>query len=280
MRENRSPTSTRSRETARGAAAPVASLEGERRDLDDYIETNRRGWNNDADAYQREHASQLDEKDPAWGVWARPESELAVLGDVSGKDVLEFGCGAAQWSIALAKRGARIVGLDLSEQQLAHARQRVSSNGLRIPIVQANAEQTPFADASFDVVFCDHGATTFADPRRTVPEAARLLRSGGLLAFNMASPLLETCWDSETDAVSERLINDYFELRQDSDGDRVVFQLPHGEWIRLFRRSGLCVEDLIEIRPGADDATTYTEYVPLEWARRWPAENIWKLRKE
>ncbi|MGI9184330.1 MAG: RNA polymerase sigma factor [Solirubrobacteraceae bacterium] len=41
----------------------------------------------------------------AWGVWQRPESELNVLGDVAGRDVLELGCGAAQWSIALRERG-------------------------------------------------------------------------------------------------------------------------------------------------------------------------------
>ena len=39
----------------------------------------------------------------AWGAWRRPESELQVLGDVTGRDVLELGCGAAQWSAALAR---------------------------------------------------------------------------------------------------------------------------------------------------------------------------------
>ena len=57
----------------------------------------------------------------AWGVWQVPESELQVLGDVRDKDVLELGCGAAQWSIALARVGARPVGIDLSERQLDHA---------------------------------------------------------------------------------------------------------------------------------------------------------------
>jgi len=58
----------------------------------------------------------------AWGVWQIPEDEIHALGEVAGKDVLELGCGAAQWSIELAGRGARPVGLDLSERQLEHAR--------------------------------------------------------------------------------------------------------------------------------------------------------------
>src|SRR6202011_4439836 len=111
-----------------------------------------------------------------------------VLGEVRGKDVLELGCGAAQWSIALALLGARCVGLDNSERQLAHARRLMSEAGVTFPLVHASAEDVPLPAASFDVVFCDHGAMSFADPERTVPEAARLLRPGGLFAFNAESP--------------------------------------------------------------------------------------------
>jgi hypothetical protein len=62
-------------------------------------------------------------------------------------------------------------------------------------------------------------------------------------------------------------------------GAPVVFQLGYGDWIRLFRACGLTVEDLVELRPPEDGWTTSTGYVPLEWARRWPAEHIWKVRK-
>ena len=48
-----------------------------------------------------------------------------------------------------------------------------------MPLVQASAEAVPVADASFDIVFCDHGAMNFADPYKTVREVARLLRPGG-----------------------------------------------------------------------------------------------------
>jgi ubiquinone/menaquinone biosynthesis C-methylase UbiE len=121
----------------------------------------------------------------AWGVWQLPESELHVLGDVREKDVLELGCGAAQWSIALHALGARVTGLDNSSVQLEHARALMAQTGTEFPLVHASAETTPFADASFDVIFCDHGAMAFADPSRTVPEAARLLRAGGLLASTL-----------------------------------------------------------------------------------------------
>ena len=59
------------------------------------------------------------------------------------------------------------------------------SAGVEIKLVEASAEAVPLPDESFDVVFCDHGAFNFTDPNRSVPEAARLLRPGGLLAFSV-----------------------------------------------------------------------------------------------
>ncbi len=243
-----------------------------------HIRKNRKYWDGTSDEYQELHASQLNDWDrPVWGVWAIPESKLQVLGDVAGKDVLEFGCGGGQWSIYLARRGARPVGMDLSIRQLEHAKRLMDAAGVRFPLVNADAEGMPFADGSFDVVFCDHGAMTFADPYRTVPEAARLLRPSGLLAFNMSSVIHFLCWDTEGDRIDERFHRDYFGVRK-WDEETVDFQLPYGEWIRLFRANGLEVEDLIEPRPGPRARSTY-DLAHVEWARRWPAENIWKLRK-
>jgi len=248
-------------------------------DLREHERKNREYWNRTSAEYQSRHAEQLNKQELAWGVWAVPEARLHVLGDVVGKDILEFGCGAAQWSIFLHKRGARPVGLDLSAEQLAHARTLMRAAGIDFPLIEASAEAVPLPDAGFDIVFCDHGAMSFADPHRTVPEAARLLRPGGLFAFNMATPILELCWDDRDDTVRDRLMRPYFGMTGGEDEETWVFQLPYGEWIRVFRRAGLTVEDLIEIQPDEDAKSTYGEYVGLDWARRWPAEHIWKLRK-
>ena len=242
--------------------------------------TNRRWWNKESVDYQDRHGDTLARSPKAWGTWRIPEADLNVLGEIQARRVLEFGCGAAQWSIALAQEGARVVGLDLSEGQLAHARRLSGEAGVDVPLVHASAEQTPFADTSFDVVFCDHGAMSFARPDHTVAEASRLLRPGGLLAFCMSTPLRDMCWDDATESVGSRLNDAYFDLaRMDEEGS-VQYQLPYGDWIRLFRRHGFQVDDLIEIRPPANATTTYEDYVSLEWARRWPSDHIWKLTRE
>jgi SAM-dependent methyltransferase len=146
--------------------------------------------------------------------------------------------------------------------------------------VHASAEAVPLADASFDVVMCDWGAMTFADPFRTVPEAARLLRPGGLLAFSGATPLSWVAFDEGVDAFTERLVTPYFELhRVETPEGSVEFNLPIGAWIRLFREHGFVVEDLIEVRPPEGAPSTYRTHEETAWARRWPMEQIWKVRK-
>jgi SAM-dependent methyltransferase len=242
---------------------------------------NRDFWDDDADAYQAVHAPDLDRAPRAWGVWRIPEADLGALGDVVGRDVLEFGCGAAQWSVALARAGARPVGLDQSRAQLGHARRLQQEHGVEFPLVCASGEAVPLGAGSFDVVFCDHGAVSFCDPDRSVPEVARLLRPGGRFVFSHASPLLYMTWDREAARQTRHLHEPYFGMRELDYGDGTVdFQMPYGEWIRLFRRNGFVVDDLIELRPPKGAKTTYTEMVPRGWARKWPAEQIWKLHKE
>jgi SAM-dependent methyltransferase len=240
---------------------------------------NRAFWDADADDYQATHGRLLAAHPKAWGVWRIPENELGVLGDTTGLDVLEFGCGAAQWSLALAHDGARVVGLDQSRAQLAHARALMRAQGLAFPLVCASGENVPLGSASFDVVFCDHGAMSFCDPDRSVSEVARVLRPGGRFAFAHSTPWGYLAWDPKRQRVGRRLREPYFGVRMWDSGEGTVdFILPSGEWIRLFRAHGLAVDDLVELQAPKHAATTYG-WDP-RWARRWPAEQIWKLRKE
>lgn len=243
---------------------------------------NRVVWDAASDEYQERHREFIRQPEPRWGMWQLPESELGILGDVAGKDVLEYGCGAAHWSILLVRAGARPVGLDNSGRQLQYAAAALAEAGVDFPLVHASAGEAPFDDGSFDIVFCDHGATTFADPYVTVPEVARLLRPGGLFAFSHSTPLSLLCYRAEDDTMATELQRDLFGLRRiEWPGDEPVeFNLPTGEWIDLFRRSGFVVEDLREVQPPAGATSTYRSADETEWARRWPMEQIWKLRRQ
>jgi SAM-dependent methyltransferase len=245
------------------------------------FERNRAFWNRHSDSYQATHREHIGRPEPRWGMWQLPESELQILGDVAGKDILELGCGAAQWSILLAGLGGRPVGVDNSERQLEHAREAVAAAGLDFPLIHAAAESIPLEDASFDIVFADHGANRFADPNAWVPEAARLLRLGGLLAFSGSTPFEVMCWNDPEERMDAELHLDYFDLHRTKDPDGPVqFELPYGEWVRLFRANGFEIEDLREIQPPLGAESTYRSAEETEWARKWPMEQIWIVRRE
>jgi SAM-dependent methyltransferase len=242
---------------------------------------NRELWDRHSDEYQAAHGPQLAASGGlAWGVWQIPESDLDILGNICDRDVLELGCGAGQWSIALHALGARVTGLDISGRQLEHARLLMTDAAVEFPLAHSAAETTPFKDASFDVVFSDHGAMTFADPYLTVPEVARILRPGGLLAFSMHTPILDIAWKPEADHPGDKLIEDYWDLHLIEQPDEpVAFQLRYGEWIRVFVENRFAIESLIELRPTADALSSYRDVVDRDWARRWPMEHIWRVRR-
>lgn len=244
-------------------------------------ERNRAFWDATADDYQATQGAQLDVRGAAWGVWQIPEDELRILGDTSGLDILELGCGAAQFSIELARRGARPIGLDVSQRQLDHAVLRMDRAGMAFPLIHASADSVPLPDESVDVVFGDHGAMAFVDPYRTVPEAARLLRDGALLAFSMFTPLAEACWPAGSDHPVDRLVNPYFGVHRVDlgHGDHVEYQLPYGAWIRLLVAHGFAVEDLVDLRPGPDAVSTYQGEPGRRWGRQWPLEHVWRARR-
>jgi SAM-dependent methyltransferase len=201
--------------------------------------------------------------------------------DVAGLDVIELGCGTGYVSAWLARRGARPVGIDNSEAQLETAKRFQREFGLEFPLLHGNAEEVPFSDASFDLAISEYGASIWCDPYRWIPEAARLLRPGGGLIFLVNAVLAMLCApDDEEEPASDRLLRPYFGMHRFEwpGDDSVEFHLPHGEMIALLRRSGFEVEELIEIRP-PDGSTTRYPYMSLEWAQRWPCEEVWKARK-
>lgn len=241
---------------------------------------NRNAWDATSDDYQGRHARQLAAHAEAWGVWSIPESRLQLLGDVAGRDVLEYGCGGAQWSIALAKRGARCTGLDNSARQLEHARRAIASAGVAVDLVHAAAETPPFADASFDLVFCDHGALSFTAPETTIPQVARVSRPGGILAFSVGHPLREVCFDFKADAISRTLQHAYFDLGAIDDplDGGVSHVRPISTYLTILIESGFVLEKVLEPRPNLDAKTSY-DFVPHEWARSFPAEVMFRARR-
>ena len=216
-----------------------------------------------------------------WGVWNVPEAEVHALPDVWGKDVVELGCGTAYVGAWLKRRGAaRVVGVDPTPAQLETARRCNETFGLGLELIEAFGEEVPLPDTSFDLAVSEYGASIWADPYKWIPEAARLLRPGGELVFLCNSPLAILCSPDEDLPVTETLERPQFGMfRFQWPDSGVEYHLAHGEMLRLLRANGFEVLDLIELQapPGAETHERY-DYVSAEWARQWPAEEIWRAR--
>ena len=250
-------------------------------ELPEHAIRNRELWTrSNAEYTDRTATASWAQEEITWGMFKVPESQVGVLGDVGGLDVLDLGCGIAYFSAWLARRGARVVGVDVTPAQLETARRMQAEFGLEFRLVEASAEAVPLPAGSFDLVLSEYGASIWCDPSAWVPEAARLLRPGGRLIFLRNSTLVILCSPDGDDRVAERLARPQFGMwRFEWDGG-VEFHLAHGDWIRLLRGSGFEVEELVELQAPAEAADhPYYDFVSADWARRWPAEEIWVARR-
>lgn len=248
----------------------------------DYLSRNRDLWTQTNREFTDAQADRSwRDDDITWGVFGHPEGELHVLGDVASLDVVELGCGTAYFSAWLARRGARPVGVDPTPAQLDTARRLQGETGVEFPLVEASAEDVPLPDESFDLALSEYGASIWADPARWLPEAYRLLRPGGRLVFLRGTTLLVLCALEDEDATAttlQRPQRGLYRLEWPDGG--VEFHLPTGELYRLLRESGFEVENYLELY-APDDAETHPHYsfVTADWARQWPAEELWVARK-
>ncbi len=149
-----------------------------------------------------------------WGLFARPESELGILGDVAGLDVVDLAGGTGYVAAALRRKDARVLSLDLSWEQLMTAQRCQRAYGPVFPLVQADAEHLPLRSAAYDLVLSEHGAAAWCDPDAWVGEAARVLRPGGRLVFLTNSLLSALCVPAEEGTAQERLLRGQRDVRR------------------------------------------------------------------
>jgi SAM-dependent methyltransferase len=248
----------------------------------DYVAENRGIWTDSNREYTDAQADRAwRDEEITWGMFGVPESEVGLLGDVAGLDIVDLGCGTGYFSAWFAKRGGRPVGIDVTPAQLDTARRLQAETGIEFPLIEASAENVPLPDASFDLAFSEYGASIWCDPHLWLPEAYRLLRPGGRLVFLGNSPLVILCALDEQEATSESLQRAQQGMHKIAWADGgVEFHLGHGDMLRVLRDTGFEIEALVELfAPDGAKTHEYYEFVTADWARKWPAEEIWAARK-
>jgi SAM-dependent methyltransferase len=234
--------------------------------------------------YQDEHGDFLGDADFLWCPEGLRESDAHLLGDVRGRRVIEIGAGAAQCSRWLITQGAQAIGLDVSSTQLSASRQLDAGTGLSTPVVQADAQQLPFADESFDLACSAYGAVPFvSDSGAVMAEAARVLRPGGRWVFAVTHPIR---WSFPDDPGEGGLVavTSYFDRRPyvEVDENGVPTYVEHhrtiGDRVREIVAAGLVLDDIVEPEWPANHDRPWGQWSPLR-GRVIPGTSIFLTHK-
>ena len=125
---------------------------------------------------------------------------LELLGDVSDLDVLDAACGTGRYALRLAEDGARVCGVDATEEMLAHGRRKAADQDLTVDLRHGNLDALPFEDGSFDLVLSALALCHIPDLGPAMAEFARVVRPGGRLLISDFHPFClligwRTCFD-------------------------------------------------------------------------------------
>ena len=150
---------------------------------------------------------------------------LAMLPDLSGKRVLDVGCGEGYNTRILADLCGEIIGIDVSEKMVTAAREAevAKPQGIEYHTTPGN-DLGMFADGSFDAVVSTMAMMDMADYAGCIRECARVLRPGGLLQFSASHPIMTRYWKWVENEQGERvgvIAGNYFGLQPTKPGDEV-----------------------------------------------------------
>jgi SAM-dependent methyltransferase len=170
---------------------------------------------------------------------------IAFVGEHQGQSVLEVGCGTGHWLRFVGGSAIDVMGLDASAQMLGHAKTQAP----RAALAQGSAECLPWANESFDRVFCINAFHHFQDKVVFLTEARRVLRPGGTM--------MTVGLDPHT-GVDQWYIYDYFPNVLEIDRRRYPPSIQIREWMRAAGFAD-CVTRQIQHLPGRLDARASLE---------------------
>lgn len=183
---------------------------------------------------------------------------LNLLSDLRGKSLIDIGCGPGAYSVEFARRGADVLGVDISRRMLDKARNTAKMTNLTLTLQKADAHSLPYADDSFDVAVL---ILTILNSKM-VEEAARVLKLGGLLLFSDTHPIIESKgrWEGD-DIGAGRIVEDYFsqdkrEWRTKPSPRRTIilkyYTRTIEQCVNMIADAGFKILRILEPKPGKD----------------------------
>jgi len=220
----------------------------------------------------------------AWPAWAdqsltvvqygpdvASEADLRLLGNLEGKRVLELGCGGGGTSVVMAKQGAKVIAVDESEDQLAHARRLSEREEVKVELHQADLAELAFVRAdSIDVVVSIYALGGVEDLNRVFRQVHRVLKPEAHLLFSIPHPAF-TMIDPNTDPPVLR--RHYFDRSPDgADHPKTVSDLFTG-----LTRANFRVDTMLEPEPPLSGHRSRHWTEAMHWV---PATLVIRARKQ
>jgi len=257
----------------------------------------KKGWNTISEMYQEKTRISLE--DMHYGPISPGESELKLLGDVKGKDILEVGCGGGQNTIVLAKWGARAVGLDISEEQIKYARRLAKDNKAKVLFYVGKMEDLSiFKDGRFDIIISSCAIGYSENPRKVFHEVFKALKRNGLFVFCVVHPVANRGRKIRCGKRRMWGMGNYFDRRRRTwtwriRGKTAKFYGYHRtfqDWFNSLVSPGFIVERILEPEPYRLDRMTVAEREKIPYFeegylkdydvwRRIPHTLLFKARK-
>ena len=251
----------------------------------DYLSINKDVWNADAANWVEFAHNRWASETPEWGNWSNSDDGLNLLPpDMTEVDAIELGCGTGYVAYWMHRRGARVTAIDVSAEQLQTARKLAKDHDAEITFIEGNAEATGLPDASFDFAISEYGASIWCPPEKWLAEAWRLLRPGGRLVFLGNHPLSLICSPLDGSPADRRLHRPYRDMwgadwtEVEFEPTGVCFNLTISDWMDLFAKIGFSVTRYHELY-APEWASGTRAAIPADWAKSYPLEQVWQLRK-
>ena len=247
----------------------------------------KNSWNIISRHYQARTRISLD--DVHYGPISPGEKELNLLGEVKGKNVLEIGCGGGQNTVVLAKWGAKAAGLDISDEQIMHARKLAEREGVKASFTVGNMEDlSVFGDESTDIVLSSFGVGYVEDIAKTFKEIFRVLRNSGVFVFAEVHPIADRGRVVRYGRKRLWAIANYFDRkryvwswRQFEEGKKAMFYGRHRlfqDYFNLLIDSGFQVTRILEPEVYPLDKMTDEEKEEIPYVEAGFVKNyeLWK----